>query len=205
MTPSIHPDNGHPLTREAWLLQAASLLRGLFEEKGMRVPNFLVSVGIPATSRRGSAVGQCWRTTASGNGVNQVFVSPVLADAVEVMDTLVHEMVHVLDNCEHGHGKEFKKIATRVGLVGKMREASAGEPLRLRLQEMAAELAKAIGPYPHSPLNLTPAPIAERPKPARAKCEHCGFKFNMPRRFLHYAPPACPLDAKPMVREGEWE
>ena len=53
-----------PLTREAWLLAAIELLRPLFLEKGYNLPRVRVSCGIPATSRRGSAVGQCWPIVA---------------------------------------------------------------------------------------------------------------------------------------------
>ena len=28
-------------------------------------------------------------------------------DAVEVLDTLLHELIHAVDDCEHKHGKAF--------------------------------------------------------------------------------------------------
>ncbi|MDP2403742.1 MAG: hypothetical protein Q8M27_07925 [Methylotenera sp.] len=40
--------------------------------------------------------------------INEIFISPKLDDSVEVMDTLVHELVHAADNCEHKHGAEMK-------------------------------------------------------------------------------------------------
>jgi len=76
------------------------------------------------SSRR--VIGQCWSTQSSSAGVNEIFISPKLADPVEVLDTLTHELVHAVDNCKHKHGKEFKAIAKKIGLEGKMREASAG-------------------------------------------------------------------------------
>ena len=58
---------------------------------------------------------------------DQIFISPALGDPVDVLDTLVHELVHAVDNCEHKHGKEIKKIALSIGLEGPMRSAGAGK------------------------------------------------------------------------------
>jgi hypothetical protein len=72
-----------------------------------------------------------------------------------VLDTLTHELVHAVDNCEHRHGKEFKAIAKDIGLEGKMREASAGKALKVRLTEIAMK----IGNYPHAKLAVpSPSP-----------------------------------------------
>ena len=73
----------------------------------------------------------------------QIFISPALGDPVDVLDTLVHELVHAVDNCEHKHGKEIKKIALSIGLEGPMRSASAGKALKAVL----TELAQQIGPW----------------------------------------------------------
>lgn len=43
-----------------------------------------------------------------------------------MFNTLVHELVHEVDDCEHGHGKEIKEIPTKIGLFGPMRIAGAG-------------------------------------------------------------------------------
>ena len=113
-----------PLTREAWLLFAVGHIAPIFNEAGYTVPRVRVACAIPATAKRGSAVGQCWPTTRSEDLVNEIYISPVHSDPVEVLDTLAHELVHAVDDCQHRHGKEFKEIALAVGLQGKMREAS---------------------------------------------------------------------------------
>ena len=53
--------------------------------------------------------------------INYIFISPSLDDPVEVLDTLVHELAHAVDDCEHKHGKEFAEIAKLVGLEGDMK------------------------------------------------------------------------------------
>lgn len=194
-----------PLTREAWLLLAVGAVAPLFLAKGYLVPRVRVSCAIPSTSRRGSAVGQCWSSEFSEDGVNEIFISPVHADPVEVLDTLTHELVHAVDDCTHRHGKEFKKIALDVGLRGKMISAKAGPELRQRLAAIAADLTASVGPYPHAAMRVTSA-IYPTPRPApKAACPRCGFQVSMLMKYLDVGPPICPKDMVPMERRGRWE
>jgi len=194
-----------PLTREAWLLFAVGHIAPIFNEAGYTVPRVRVACAIPATSRRGSAVGQCWPTTRSEDLVNEIYISPVHSDPVEVLDTLTHELVHAVDDCQHRHGKEFKEIALAVGLQGKMREASAGPQLRLRLQSIATVMTTELGPYPHAKLSVGGAMYESSRKPARAECPRCKFKVSMLRNHLKIGPPICPKDMVPMEKRGDWE
>src|SRR5690606_38637603 len=97
-----------------------------------------VSVGWPGgPGRKNCVIGQCWAPAAAADGVSHVFISPVLDDAVRVLDVLAHELVHAInfaegDNC--GHRGRFAKIAKGIGLTGKMTATVAGEELAERLQ-----------------------------------------------------------------------
>jgi len=117
-------------TREAWLEAAIKEISPFFVNAGYVVPACRVSCGFASTGVRGGHIGQCWSTKASSDKINQIFVSPALEDPTEVIDTLVHELVHAVDNCEHKHGKEFKRIAISLGMVGPMRSAGAGPALK---------------------------------------------------------------------------
>ncbi len=116
------------------------------------------------------------------------------------MDTLVHELVHAVDNCEHKHGKEFKKIALSLGMVGPMRSAGAGPELKAKLEA----IAKTLGPYPHGKLKVIHRKAISRSRP-RAKCPECGFQVPMLKRFLAYGAPICPKDKIEMSQIGNWE
>ena len=202
---NLHPMNPIPLTREAWLLFAINHLAPIFTEAGYTVPRVRVSCAVPATSKRGNAVGQCWPTSRSADQVNEIYISPVHADPIEVLDTLTHELVHAVDDCKNRHGAEFKKIALAVGLQGKMREASAGPQLKARIEKIAAVLIAEIGPYPHAKLMVDGAIYEQARKPARAECPHCKFKISMFRQYLDIGPPICPKDMVPMEKRGDWE
>lgn len=102
----------HP-TREAWLLAAVAMLRPLFKSKSHIIPdNCQVSCGFASTGSK-HHIGQCWSRRSSVHDRNQIFISPALLDPVTVLDTLVHELVHAVDDCQHKHGKEFIKRSPR--------------------------------------------------------------------------------------------
>ena len=108
------PMTQHP-TREAWLLSAIELLKPLFAAKGFAVPVCQVSCGFASSGTRNGHIGQCWSTKSSANALNHIFISPTLGSAFDVIDTLVHELVHAVDNCEHKHGREFKRSPSKSG------------------------------------------------------------------------------------------
>lgn len=120
--------------RESWLLAAVEQMRPLFLAKRLVIPaQLMVSCGFASTGIRSHHIGQCWSRVSSTNDQNQIFISPTLGDPVKVLDTLVHELVHAVDNCAHSHGKEFKKMALSLGMTGPMRSAGAGPELKKTL------------------------------------------------------------------------
>ena len=187
-------------TRETWLLAAVEQLRPLFAAKGFILPPCQVSCGFASTGTRSGHVGQCWSTKSASNELNQIFISPTLKTAYDVIDTLVHELVHAVDNCEHKHGKEFKKIALKMGMKGPMRSAEAGPELKVTL----TTLLDLLGPYPHGHLKVSMRKAMRRDRP-RAKCGVCGYQVPMLKKFLTYGPPICPKDKVEMEALGDWE
>jgi hypothetical protein len=188
-------------TREEWLLAAVEEIRPIFVNKGHHIPqNCQVSCGFASTGTRSHHIGQCWPRESSTDERNQIFISPALYEPAEVLDTLVHELVHAVDDCEHKHGKEFKKIALSLGMMGPMRSAGAGPELKIKLEE----IAKALGRYPHGKLKVTHRIVINRSRP-RAKCPACGFQVPMLKRFLAYGAPICPKDKVEMEQVGDWE
>jgi hypothetical protein len=158
------------MTREQWLSDAAGIIRSdIFREDGFEVPPIRVSVGFPsrnALSRRRRTIGQCWRASASADGIPQILISPLLGDPIEVLATLAHEMIHAL-RPDAGHKKAFQIIADQIGLNKPWIATTAGPALRERLNTILAEL----GPYPHSPLN--PAMLTTRRQSTRLRLYEC--------------------------------
>ncbi|PHY06723.1 MAG: sprT domain-containing protein [Alcaligenaceae bacterium] len=187
-------------TREQWLKEAILALTPLFKEKGYAVPKCHVSCGFASTDVKRRHIGQCWSTKASADKVNQIFISPGLSDSVEVLDTLMHELLHAVDDCQNKHGPVFKKMALKLGMKGPMRSAGAGPELKIKLEQLIVSL----GTYPHAKLNVPRKVIDHRPRP-RAKCSECGFTVPMLKAFMHYGPPICPKDKIDMIAIGDWK
>ena len=189
------------ITRELWLQNAVDLVSPIFKNKGYTIPNVQVSCGFPSTGNKSKHVGQCWGKSSTNDGTNQLFISPVLDEPVQVLDTLVHELVHAVDDCMHHHGPEFKKIATDVGLQGLMREASAGPWL---LEQLTA-ISRQLGKYPHSKINLAHSSSKKTGPRPRAKCKKCGYEVTPLKKWLHMGPPLCPKHTTEMEPIGDWE
>jgi hypothetical protein len=187
------------MNREEWLNEAVKKVTPIFTQRGYEVPKVRVSCGFASTGKT-RHIGQCWAKEISHDEVNEIFISPKLDDPVDVMDTLIHELVHAVDNCKNSHGKEFKKIALRVGLEGHMRSAHAGKPLREKLSVIAKELPE----YPHKKLRIVDKIIVRRPTP-KAVCKECGYQINVPKKYIEYGAPLCPLHETKMEEIGNWE
>jgi hypothetical protein len=136
--------------RESWLTEVIRAVRPAFKKAGYDLPAVRVSVGWPGGKRsKGTTLGQCWSSKAADDGRAQIFVSPIVDDGRRAIDILIHELAHAVDLNEHGHGKEFARIAYALGLEGKPTETHAGPDLA----EKASALVKRLGKYPHAKLD----------------------------------------------------
>ena len=189
------------INREQWLMAAVEHITPIFQARGYAVPQVKVSVGFPSTGGKGRHLGQCWSSKSAEDNINQIFIAPHLKTSLDFLDTLVHELVHAVDNCESGHGVGFKKIALDVGLKGPMRSAGAGELLKQDLMRITEKL----GVFPHGRLSLPVRAAQKAPKRPGARCSKCGYEVVMLRRHLTLGPPICPKDMEGMVEIGDWD
>lgn len=194
-------------TREQWLEAAVDQLRPIFAEvkdvflgeerdpDGRHdLPKVRVSVGWPSrggTSNKGRVIGQCWKTTVAGDGVAQIFLSPILDGEGPVLETLVHELVHAWDDCQAGHKGRFARTARALGLEGKLTATHAGADLAQRF----TGVVEAIGSYPHSPLNPFEMDKQRKKQSTRMlklECPSCGYIVRTTQKWLDLGLPTCP-------------
>ena len=111
-------------TREQWLNAFAKASRKHFKRIGAKLPtNVRISIGFTSGGARAKAIGQCWSHKASADQTFEIFIVPALDDASRIADILTHELVHVAAGIKAGHGHAFRKIATALGLEGKIDQA----------------------------------------------------------------------------------
>lgn len=183
-------------TREAWLIAATELLGELFAEIDIEVPEVRVSCGWPSVSARSASrkrIGECWKTVATEDGVAQIFVSPVLGKTIEVLETLAHELVHAVDDCESGHQGAFAKTARRIGLEGKMTSTHAGPGLLERFEP----ILERLGEYPHSAINLSgggsETPKKQTTRMLKMVCPNTGYIARTTQKWIdEYGTSLCP-------------
>lgn len=190
-----------PTTREGWLGALVDALRPTFAELGNPLPERIrVSCGWPsksALSAKARRIGEAWSARCSADGTCETFLSPVLADPVEVGAVLVHELVHHAVGVEHGHKGPFARCAKAVGLVGPMRSTSAGP----QLQERLHALAEGIGPYPHGAISAVDGRKKQTTRMLKVTCRDCGCIVRMTRQWLDEAgAPTCACGSE--MREG---
>jgi hypothetical protein len=141
--------------REAWLQAAASFLFDHIAEQGFPRLTVRVSCGWPVSggaARRRTVIGQCFPPSLCKDGTPQIFISPRLADSVDVLGTLLHELLHASVGCQHGHKKPFSQAARKVGLAGPPTATVVGDALR----PLLLAYVERVGPYPHAAITVKP-------------------------------------------------
>ncbi len=180
------------MTREEWLVQISKdwvlpKLAALGFNTGYQ---FRVSIGFPYGSRgTNKAIGQCWGTSASKDGVHEIFISPVLS-AEDVVHVLLHEHIHASVGLEAGHKGPFRKCAKAVGLEGKMTATVPGPALKAEIAGLLANFE----PYPHGKMNVGAGGAGGKQSTRMIKCtcEECGYTVRVSRKWIDIGYPVCP-------------
>jgi len=173
------------MNREQYLTDCVNALTGVFT--GYILPPVNVSCSWPGgSSNRNKTIGQCWPRSASDAGINEIFISPTIDDPVSALEILCHELIHAIDDCEHGHRKEFTKIMRDIGLEGKPTATHASERLHAELTRIADKL----GDYPHN--KLTPNKPKQKGRQLKALCGDCSAVWRMSGQWLQLAT-CCPV------------
>lgn len=179
-----------PKTREEWLLDAIDLLREDFNEVSATIPwKLRVTCGWPSRGGRAEkkkVTGECWPPKCSEDGCTEIFVAPTIAEGVEALDVLVHELVHAAVGCDEGHKGQFRVVAKALGLEGKMTATSAGETLLARLRDIEEKL----GDYPHA--KLTPLnKKVQSTRMLKILCPNCGWMARTSQKWIDLGLPTC--------------
>lgn len=187
-------------TREAWLLRAVAALRSRFDAVGYPIPE-RVHVSVGFGSRRalrgangGVTMGQCWGhkdgCEASADKVPHIFISPLHANGIAVLPTLVHELGHAALPANAKHGAKFVKFCKAIGLEGKPTSTHAGEELHAELERLNVRL----GVFPHAELDARKLPKPGGTRLLKVACPECDYTVRVTRTWLDMGAPICPLD-----------
>jgi hypothetical protein len=170
-------------TRETWLTDAAALivdqlLTPLLTTEQLKGLKYRVSIGNTQSKK---AVGECWHSSASADKTNEIFISPARSNSVEILATLLHEIIHAADDLASGHKGFFASTAKAAGLTGKMTSTTAGPELTTTLNAIIS----VLGDIPHAILDPTLSGKTKQKNRQRLiQCDCCGFKFRSSKTQL---------------------
>jgi hypothetical protein len=171
------------INREAWLGRAvAQLARYVFKPVGLIVPPVKVSCSWPGGGDRSTRIGECWVRAASALKINEIFISPRVADAVPALEILAHELIHAVHDGD-GHGAKFKSAARAIGLEGKTTATHAGDDLKAKL----VTIAEVLGAYPHAALNTAKGRKKQTTRMIKLSCPECESIFRTTRKTIEAA------------------
>ena len=177
-------------TREEWLHACADLLRPAFKQAGEPLTDTIrISCAFPRRGRN-KAIGQHWPSEYSADQHNEIFISPVLAEPLEVSAVLAHELVHTHHS---GHkAKTFGKLARALHLEGKLTSTTGGEAFKRSFGKGIA----ALGDYPHGAMHeRARATGTQGTRLIKCECGPCGYTVRTTRKWLDLAgPPLCPVE-----------
>lgn len=183
-------------TREAWLIAAAEALAHILENADVQMVPIRVSVGWPGgRGKKSTVVGQCWASVACSDGIPQIFMSPVRgeADTQNVLGTLLHEMIHAVDDCQSGHRGNFVKIARAVGFLPKF---TSSDNRTTELSDQLDEIAENLGAFPHAAIDLgvrgSEEPKKQGTRMLKVVCPSDGYTLRTTQKWLDVGLPTCP-------------
>lgn len=191
------PGNSTPVSpsmaRQEWIEKALKALTVHFNNEGYKVPeNIRVTVGFPKGGR--TRIGECHYTENSADQHFEIFISPELGQKSKygnhpVMEVMAHEICHTIAGYKAGHKAPFKKIATAIGLEGKMTSTKPGP----KMMEAIRAFEKEHGPYPAGALTRS---MKQKEKTYLIKCEcpECGYTVRTTAKWLEAGDPICPVD-----------
>jgi hypothetical protein len=166
------------ITREQWLEAAVQVVAQA--NPSVTLPPVKVSCSWPGGGSARKRIGECWARKMSQAGINEIFISPKLADPARVVSVLAHELAHAVDDCVNGHKAGFVRIGKSLGLVGKATQMELPP-------ELAGAIANAVidkaGAFPHSTLDLS----SRKKQPTRmlkCQCSECGALWRLTQKVV---------------------
>lgn len=153
--PAIHVDKN----RENWLRLAYGRLRDLLLPEApetITIAWSLPSRGGTGRSRR-RVIGQCWggESVRDLDGNLLILISPTIVEGVQILGTLLHEMIHCVVGIESGHRRPFSRLAAHVGFKRPWTQTPMGPELQVRIEALVAEMPPWPGGF------LLPQPLAK--------------------------------------------
>lgn len=201
------------MTREEWLEQLIDHLRPHYAAAEVPIPDKVrVSFGWPSRNALGTKsrrMGECWMVETAEDGVNQIFLSPLLTDAKEAAGVLAHELVHAALPTGAGHKKPFAKACKKVGITDGPPKSALPGP---EFSEKIAAILQGMEPYPHAALSPKNVDKKQTTRMLKIWCIgdgaespelHEEYVLRGSKKVLDKGLPICPICEQPMKSDAD--
>lgn len=199
------------MNREQWLLEAVEMVDSYFTVRKYDIPdNVRVACGFPSKgglNPKRKRLGECWQSVATADGSRQIFITPLLDDASEVLGVLIHELLHACLPDDVKHGPDFKEGMKALGLEGK----ATATTVSFELQKKIDEWVEKLGEYPNTGIIPVLKDKKTRPKssfklfcPEKRNCTKAcmiadtekeeDYIIKAHKKYLAKGFPKCPCD-----------
>lgn len=169
-------------TREEWLTFVSNELRPHFARVKAPIPlKVRFALGFTSAGYRSKAIGECWSTTASGDGCAEIFIKPDQDNAVKVAGILAHELVHAAVGVKEGHKGRFRTVCKAMGFEGKMTQALPGKTMQ---REIMDPIVKQAGPLPHKKMSFSSAKKKQTTRLLKCECTECGYVARVTAKWV---------------------
>lgn len=172
--------------RESYLESAVESMRPWFAEHDVTVPEVRISIGWPKGARGKHVVGQHFSPENATDAVGQIFISPDRGGdlTVDILATVLHEMIHAAVGNDEGHKGQFIVVARKVQFTGPW---TSSQNRTEELDERLAGLAERLGEIPHGALSVGEKTATQKTYMRLVQHEPCGWKIRCTQKQLDLA------------------
>jgi len=189
------------LTREQWLNRFVDATQAAFAFNGKPLPPN-VRAAICPPHRKMKAIGLCWSDAVVEDGGREIWVTSAETDPVRVAGILVHELCHAALPHEAKHGPEFRRLATALGLEGRMTATTEGARFRTIWGDLLAKLGPLpAGRYVHG--HAVDFRVQKTPRMTNMACPQCGFVAKVRIDQMDVGRLRCPKHGVELLRLQE--
>ena len=189
-----------PLTTHQWLNEFYNTFcTELFKRAGYDVPaldkvDLLYSLPSKGAARgqKSQTAGEAWIPELNSLGKYTILLNPAiyiedpLERNLELLGTLIHEVVHITVGNKHQHNHVFGKCARAVGLTGPMTSTRNSDELTAQITVWLTE----NGLCPAGALDLTKRK-RQSTRMLKAECEPCNYIVRASKTQLMRGMPLC--------------
>lgn len=164
-------------TREQWAEAIAAALREPLSELGIEPTGRPRQVRIALAPLRGALLGLCYGSQKSVNGdTNLITISTDQGSALELVHTVLHELLHAYDDCKSGHRGRWKRWAEIIGMKAK------GHTRGLVAETLVCDALAEVG-APALHVQTQSKKIARPPSQIKFTCPSCDHHVHMPTKM----------------------